>query len=149
MNGVVNIITKSPCEMKGTTFTIGGSAFDRTGGLADSDTGTRFYVSAAHAQVLNDRWAFKIRGGGLIQEAFARPQGSIPNACHTPYPPFKNWETRQPKVDVRVDCDFPDGKQHLTFAGGYASTGGFFIPAWARRAVRLSFRPPPYSTDTK
>ena len=32
MNGVVNILTKSPREMAGTTVTLGGGTFDRSGG---------------------------------------------------------------------------------------------------------------------
>lgn len=126
MNGVVNIRTKSPREMAGTTFTIGGGEFDRTGGIAPSDTGTLFYVSASHAQVINDRWAFKLSGGYFKNDAFARPSGFIPNKYQTPYPPYTNYGTKQPKVDGRLDYDFPDGKQHISLSGGYSSTGGTF-----------------------
>jgi outer membrane receptor protein involved in Fe transport len=130
MNGVVNIITKPPREMLGTTFTLGIGTFDRSGGAAETNTGFLYYARITHAQVLNDRWAFKITGGAYTQDAFARPQGTVPNAFHTPYPPYTNEGTTQPKVDARADYDLPDGKQHFTFAGGYASNSGI-IPGAA------------------
>jgi iron complex outermembrane receptor protein len=126
MNGVVNIVTKSAREMAGSTFTIGAGAFDRAGGIADSDTGTLFYVSASHARVINDQWAFRLSGGYFANDPFARPAGTIPNQYLTPYPPFKNYGTKQPKVDAGVDYDFPDGQQHVSISGGYAATGGTF-----------------------
>jgi outer membrane receptor for ferrienterochelin and colicins len=73
MNGVVNIITKAPREMMGTTFTLGIGTFDRSGGGAKSNTGSLYYARATHAQTLNDHWAFKITGGAYTQDAFARP----------------------------------------------------------------------------
>jgi outer membrane receptor protein involved in Fe transport len=130
MNGVVNIITKPPREMLGTTFTLGIGTFDRSGGAAESNTGSLYYARVAHAQALNDRWAFNIKGGAYTQDAFARPQGTFPNEFHTPYPPYTNKGTTQPKVDARIDYDHPDGKQHFNFAGGYASTSGI-IPGAA------------------
>jgi outer membrane receptor protein involved in Fe transport len=125
MNGVINIITKPPREMLGTTFTLGIGTFDRSGGVAESDRGSLYYVNATHAQALNDRWAFKITAGAYTQDAFARPKGTIPNQFNLyPSPSFKNEGTTQPKVDARVDYDLPDRMQHLTFAGGYASSSG-------------------------
>jgi iron complex outermembrane receptor protein len=55
LNGVVNIVTKSPREMLGTTLTFSIGTFDRSGGGAESDRGSVYYVGAAHAQALNDR----------------------------------------------------------------------------------------------
>jgi outer membrane receptor protein involved in Fe transport len=129
MNGVVNIITKSPREMLGTTLTLGVGTFDRSGGAADTNRGALYYLNATHAQVLNDHWAFKITGGVSTQDAFARPEGTLPNDFHTPYPSFPNTRATQPKVDARADYDLPDGKQHLTFGGGYTTgTGIFYTP---------------------
>ncbi|MBZ5500238.1 MAG: TonB-dependent receptor [Acidobacteriia bacterium] len=124
LNGVVNIVTKPPREMRGTTLAFGMGTFDRSGGGAESDRGSLYYLSAAHAQALNDRWAFKITGSAYTQDAFARPQGTIPNAYHTPYPPFPNEGTTQPKIDARVDYDFPDGQQHFSLSGGFAGSNG-------------------------
>ena len=129
MNGVVNIVTKPPREMLGTTFTLGIGTFDRSGGAAESNRGSLYYVSATHAQALNDRWSFKITGGAYTQDAFARPQGTFPNPYHTPYPSFPNKGTTRPKVDARVDYDLPDGKQHFTFAGGQVRNSGMILGA--------------------
>jgi outer membrane receptor for ferrienterochelin and colicin len=46
MNGVVNILTKPPREMLGTTFTLGIGTFDRSGGAAESNRGSLYYISA-------------------------------------------------------------------------------------------------------
>ncbi|MBN1569204.1 MAG: TonB-dependent receptor [Acidobacteria bacterium] len=125
MNGVVNIVTKPPREALGTTVALGIGTFDRSGGVAESNTGSLYYLNAAHVQALNDRWAFKLTGGVYAQDAFARPEGNIPNQYNLyPNPQYTNKGTTQPKADARVDYDFPDAYQHLTFAGGYAwSTG--------------------------
>ena len=129
MNGVVNIVTKPPREMLGTTFALGIGTFDRSGGAAESNRGSLYYISATHAQALNDRWSFKITGGAYTQDAFARPQGTLPNPFHTPYPSFPNEGTTRPKVDARVDYDLPDGKQHFTFAGGQVRGNGMVLGA--------------------
>ncbi len=133
MNGVVNIQTKSPREMAGSAVTLGAGTFDRSGGVAyDKDgkvsdsNGLVYYLNASHAQVLNERWAFKLSGGYVYSDPLARPTGTIPNDFHTPYPAFRNFGAKQPKVDARVDYDSPDGRQHLSLSGGYARTGGTF-----------------------
>jgi len=126
MNGVVNILTKSPREMAGTTVTLGGGMFDRSGGSAASDSGSLYYVNATHAQAVSDRWAYRVSAGYSQTDAFARPTGNIPNVFQTPYPAFQNYGTKQPKLEGRADYDSPDGVQHLSISGGYAGTGGTF-----------------------
>ncbi|MGH9347309.1 MAG: TonB-dependent receptor plug domain-containing protein [Vicinamibacterales bacterium] len=126
MSGVVNVITKSPRELAaqgGTSVTIGIGAFDRTVPGRDDDAGALFYVNGAHAQAVNDRWAFKISAGYLSQDPMPRPTGTIPNRFNTPYPPFTNEGTSQPKFDARADYDYEDGAR-LIFAGGVAGTEG-------------------------
>ena len=126
LNGVVNVITKSPREMQGTSAILGVGGFDRVSGGA----GTLFYASGTHAQAVNDRVSFKLSGGGYTQEPYSRPTGPIP--CDIPevctvarlsYPNFTNQGSTQPKFDGRVDYDYPDGKR-LTFSGGVAGTDG-------------------------
>ncbi|MEW5981712.1 MAG: TonB-dependent receptor [Acidobacteriota bacterium] len=126
MSGVVNIITKSPREMEGTSFTMGFGGFDRkVDGQAEAlKQGGLFYVNATHAQAINDRWSFKLTGGVYSQDPFARPVGNIANDFNTPYPAFTNVGTTQPKFDGRVDYDFADGQQRVTVSGGYAGTKG-------------------------
>jgi iron complex outermembrane receptor protein len=137
VNGVVNVITKAPREMRGTSFTLGLGGFDRSTDACDADptcvkqgAGTLFYVSGTHAQAVNDRWAFKVSGGAYTQDPLARPRGTIP--CDNPdvcfgtknqSPAFTNQGTTQPKFDGRVDYDYPDGKR-LSLSGGVAGTEG-------------------------
>jgi outer membrane receptor protein involved in Fe transport len=125
VNGVVNVITKSPREMQGTSATFGLGTFNRKGGAIDHDAGSLWYASGTHAQAINDRWAYKLSAGGFSQDFLPRPGGIIPGSpgAGTPYPPYQNEGTTQPKFDARVDYDYEDGKK-LTFAGGYSGTEG-------------------------
>lgn len=132
LNGVVNVITKSPREMQGTTAELGVGGFDRSNGQTPNPgAGTLFYINGTHAQAINDRWAYKISAGGYTQDPYARPTGQIPcnnSAVCTPngtttYPPFENKGTTQPKFDGRADYDYPDGRK-LSFSGGVAGTAG-------------------------
>jgi outer membrane receptor protein involved in Fe transport len=131
LNGVVNVITKSPREMQGTSAVVGVGGFDREGATGTSTgSGTLFYISGTHAQAVNDRVAFKISAGGYTQDPYGRPTGPIPcdrsDVCagaRKDYPGYANQGTTQPKFDGRVDYDFADGRK-LTFSGGVAGTDG-------------------------
>ena len=126
MSGVINVITKTPRELAaqgGTSLTIGAGAFNRSVGDADADSGSLFYVNGSHAAAVNDRWAFKLSAGYFTQDPLARPAGVIPNAFSTPYPPFANNGTSQPKFDARVDYDIAGGGT-VTISGGVAGTEG-------------------------
>ena len=127
LNGVINVITKTPREMQGTTATLGVGAFERTGG---EDAGSLWYLSGTHASAINDRWAFKLSAGGYVQDPLSRPTGFIPGSPKTPsapqgtpYPAYTNTGTTQPKFDARVDYDYQDGRQ-LSFTGGVSGTEG-------------------------
>jgi len=124
--GVVNVISKTPRELKGASATFGFGGFDRP----DADAGSLWYISGTYADAPNDRWSYKLSGGGYSQDAFARPTGQVPcdisSVCSGTkafYPPFANTGTTQPKFDARVDYDYPDGKK-LSFSGGVAGTDG-------------------------
>lgn len=131
LNGVVNVITKSPREMQGTTAVLGVGGFDRDAGAsAGQSAGTLFYVSGTHAQAVNDRVAFKISAGGYTQDPYARPTGAIPcdraavcTVTRNAYPGFANQGSSQPKFDARVDYDLPNGRK-WSFSGGAAGTDG-------------------------
>ena len=131
LNGVVNVITKSPREMQGTTALFGVGALNRDAGAnANEGAGTLWYISGTHAQAVNDRVAFKLSAGGYSQDAFARPSGKIPcdrsevcTVTTTNYPNYVNKGSSQPKFDARVDYDLPDGKK-WSFSGGVAGTDG-------------------------
>jgi outer membrane receptor protein involved in Fe transport len=126
-NGVVNVITKSPREMAGTSAVLGFGTFGRTGA---EDAGGLWYVSGTHAQAVNDRWSYKLSAGGSSQDSLSRPTGVIPctradvcGGARASYPGFANQGSRQPKFDARADYDFEDGRK-LTFSGGVAGTDG-------------------------
>ena len=123
VNGVVNVITKSPREIAGTRVVVGFGTFDRSVGASDAGQGSVVYFSGTHAAALTDRWAFKLSGGGYSQDALPRPTGVIPGSPGTQYPAFTNTGTTQPKLDARLDYDFEDGRR-LTFSGGFAGTEG-------------------------
>jgi iron complex outermembrane receptor protein len=127
LNGVINVITKSPREMQGTYAVFGGGAFDRDVEGAPMDSGSVFYVNGTYAAAANDRWAYKISAGTYFSDAFARPVGEIPNGIPndaTTYPAYNNTGTSQPKVDVRVDYDRPDNGGKFSFSGGVGGTDG-------------------------
>ena len=121
-NGVINVITKSPREMQGTSVTVGLGSLERSGSNGTGD-GAIVYFSGTHAQAINDRWAFKLSGGGYSQDAMLRPTGIIPGSPGTQDPAFDNTGTTQPKFDVRIDRDFVDGSK-LSLSGGFAGTEG-------------------------
>jgi iron complex outermembrane receptor protein len=126
MTGVVNVITKTPREIAaqgGTNLTIGIGAFDRSVAGSDRSAGSLFYVNGSHAEAINDRWAFKLSAGYLTQDPLPRPTGAIANDFGTPYPPYENEGTSQPKFDARVDYDLAAGGT-VTFSGGVAGTEG-------------------------
>jgi iron complex outermembrane receptor protein len=119
--GVINVITKSPREMQGTSATMGLGTFERTNG---ADAGSLWYVSGTHAQAINDRWAFKVSAGTYSQDPLSRPTGIIPGSpTNTSYPAFTNTGTTQPKFDGRLDYDYEDGRK-LSFTGGVSGTEG-------------------------
>jgi iron complex outermembrane receptor protein len=125
--GVINVVTKSPREMQGTSAAFGVGAFGRANG---EGSGPLWYASGTHAQAVNDRWAYKLSAGIFSQDPFSRPTGQIPcdrpEVCLVPtatYPPYTNSGTTQPKFDARVDYDYPNGGK-VSFTGGVAGTDG-------------------------
>jgi hypothetical protein len=123
MTGVVNVITKTPREMQGTSVSIRFGQFDRsqTGGAFDG--GGLFAISAMHAEAPSDRFAYKVSAGVLAQESFLRPTGTVPGT-QIAYPPFENRGTLQPKLDARADYQLADGRQAIVLAGGISGTEG-------------------------
>jgi len=129
MTGVVNVITKTPRQIDGTTLTLAYGGVNRDVPGSDQQGGETYNIHLTHAQAVNDRWAYKISAGVFNMEAFARPTGRVPVDLERgtgggEYPPFPNTETTQPKLDARVDYDFRGGNQKLIFAGGFAGTQG-------------------------
>src|SRR5688572_15842610 len=159
MSGVVNVITKSPRELaaeRGTSLTIGAGGFVRSAQDVDRDAGSLFYVNGSHARAVDDRWAYKLSAGYFTQDPLPRPVGTINNPLNTPYPPYTNTRTSQPKFDARVDYALMSGGA-LSFSGGVArtegiihtgigpfdiqsgSTLGYFSTKWQKGARRVAF----------
>jgi outer membrane receptor protein involved in Fe transport len=126
MSGVVNVITLSPRALAaggGSSLTIGAGFFDRDATGQDNGTGGLFYVNGTHAQAVNEKWSYKLSAGYFSQDPLPRPTGTIPNSFNTPYPPYTNSGTSQPKFDARVDYELADSAK-LIFSGGVAGTEG-------------------------
>ena len=128
MNGVVNVLTKTPREMamqgRATSLTIGVGTFERNVTGRDMDSGSLFYVNGSHAEAVNGNWAYRLAAGYFTQDPLPRPIGTIPNRFNTPYPSFENEGTKQPKFDARVDYDVANDGGTVTFEGGVAGTQG-------------------------
>ena len=126
MTGVVNVITKTPRELaaeRGTNLTVGLGVSNRDVTGRDQDAGSLFYVNGSHAEAVNERWAFKLSASYFTQDPLPRPAGVIPNGFRTPYPPFTNEGTSQPKFDARADYDLSGGGS-IVVSGGVAGTEG-------------------------
>ena len=132
LNGVVNVITKSPREMQGT------SAVARRRRLRRRHRRRRtpaslFYVSGTHAQAVNDRWAFKLSAGGYSQDPLVAPDrhrspaiaGRLHRAARHAYPALHQHRARRsPSSTARVDYDFDGRRASCRSSGGVAGTDG-------------------------
>ena len=123
MTGVVNVITKTPREMQGSSVSIRFGQFDRSRTGDRFEGGGAFSVSATHAAATSERFAYKVSAGLMTQEPLLRPIGNVPGTS-TPYPAFENRGTTQPRLDARVDYDTPEKQQKLILSGGIAGTEG-------------------------
>jgi outer membrane receptor protein involved in Fe transport len=134
--GAVNIITKTPREAPGLTFTMTGGAFSRDAGTtAGASAGGFGGASATLAQVLDDRWSYRVSAGYNFSDPFPRPTGQIPIST-SPVDPssevgggsygdvaYLNSGTRQPKFDLRFDQELgPTGR--ISYEGGIAGSQG-------------------------
>lgn len=126
MNGVVNVISKTPREMQGTSLGIRFGQFNRTPAGASYDGGGIFSIDLTHAAATSERFAYKVSAGLLTQEAFLRPTGTMPGSNGVAYPEYANTGTTQPRLDARVDYDLADQRRTLVLAGGITGTEGMF-----------------------
>lgn len=141
MTGVINVITKSPREMAGTSLTLGGG-----------ELSTR-YGHLSHAGVRGPV-GYKVSTSFYEQNPYERPIGPIPGSNLT-FPDFANQGTEQPKIDLRLDYDV-DPQTTWSFSGGFSGTDGiihsglgpfdirsgsalsYFRAGWTRRAMQVS-----------
>jgi len=106
MTGVVNVISRRPKDMVGTTLVVGTP-----------------YASIVHADTVG-KLGYKISAGYFEQPAYDRPTGTIPGSSPPQtYPTYQNTGTAQSRVNVQFDWDTADDS-YVSFAAGYASTDG-------------------------
>jgi len=142
LTGVVNIITKSPREQKGTDVVLSAGGFSRDAGSGiGKGAGAVYGANATFADAPNSVWSYRVSAGYFNSDAFPRPTGRIPlitdprNPAATVggalYPAdgsgptgtaFLNRGTSQPKFDMRVDQEIAGGR--ITYAGGVAGSQG-------------------------
>jgi outer membrane receptor protein involved in Fe transport len=83
VNGVVNIITKTPREYPGFGLVLGAGLFDRDGGSREADgTGYQFSGSFSYAGAIDDTWSYRLNAGYFNSDPYSRPVGSVPLDCH-------------------------------------------------------------------
>jgi outer membrane receptor protein involved in Fe transport len=83
VNGVVNIITKTPRENEGFGLVVGAGLFNRDGGSRESEgTGYQFNGSFSYASALDDTWSYRLQAGYFNSQPYSRPVGSVPLDCH-------------------------------------------------------------------
>jgi iron complex outermembrane receptor protein len=142
LTGVVNIITKSPRETEGLTVNLHAGLLNRSGGSQeDNGSGYQYGANFSFAQAPNEKLSWRLSAGYFNSDPYSRPTGTVPLGTHpldssiktggATYPAdrpgvggFANSGTSQPKVDLRVDREFPNSGGRLTFQGGYAGTTG-------------------------
>jgi iron complex outermembrane receptor protein len=142
LTGVVNIITKSPRETEGFTLNLQGGLINRDGGSQEANgSGYSYGANFSFAQAPSEQLSWRLSAGYFNSDPYSRPTGTVPAGTHpldssvktggATYPEdrpgvggFPNSGTSQPKVDLRVDREFPDSGGRLTLQGGYAGTTG-------------------------
>ena len=149
MTGVVNVISKTPRELEGTSVSVRFGQLDRTRPGEPFDGGGLLGVNAVHAGVPDDRFSYKVSAGVLTQQPFLRPTGNVPGT-ETPYPLVANRGTTQHRTDARADYQFTGGDQ-LILAGGLAATQGFIYtglgPLDIQRGSMLKYGRVTYARD--
>ena len=106
MSGVVNVITKRPRDLTGTTVVVG------------TTTASVLHANAAGAL------AYKVAAGYYEQSPYERPTGQVPGAVPPQtYPEFDNGGTRQTRFNAELDWDIGE-RGVVSFSGGYADTDG-------------------------
>lgn len=83
VNGVVNIITKTPRENEGLGLLLSGGLFNRDGGSRESEgNGYQWNGSFSYANAINDTWSYRLNAGYFNSDPYSRPVGTVPLDCH-------------------------------------------------------------------
>ena len=127
LNGVVNVITKSPREMQGTSAVFGFGMFDRPDDRhtrrmepaerrAAGTSAARTRRRSTTAGPTSCRPAATRRIRSRVRPAPSRARSDVCGPTRLSYPGFANTGTTQPKFDTRVDYDYP-GRQEAVVLG--------------------------------
>jgi hypothetical protein len=115
--GVVNVITKTPREMQGASFSMGVGTFNRDTKDATMDNGP-----VLHQRVLGRRaerkWSYRSRPAPSRWTRW-RVRTARSTTASTPVSPYENKDDAA-KFDVRVDYD-GESNQQFVIAGGAAA----------------------------
>ena len=86
VNGVVNIITKTPRENEGFGLVLGAGLFNRDEGTREADgNGYQFNGSFSYTNVINDSWSYRLNAGYFNSDPYSRPVGEqIPGLPNVP-----------------------------------------------------------------
>jgi iron complex outermembrane receptor protein len=137
--GAVNIITKTPRESVGTSASFTGGLLNRDAENSTNEgVGSSYGGSVSLSRAPSEHVAFRLTGGYVHSDNFARPVGTVPRGTNpafpdqsspdaqtggATYPTYQNKGTDQPKVDLRVDQDFSGGAR-ISYSAGYGGTSG-------------------------
>ena len=143
LTGVVNIITRTPRESRGTEATFSAGLLSGDAGSREGEgPGATYGASAVLARAPNERWSYKLSAGYFHSDAFPRPVGTIPripdpripgafvggasypiDGPGAPGTAFENTGSDQPKVDVRADQELSGGAR-MSYSLGVAASEG-------------------------
>lgn len=106
MSGVINVITKRPQDIAGTTVVVGTEM-----------------ANVVHASG-DDDFAYKVSAGYFEEDPYDRPTGPVPgsNPPQT-YPNFTNKGTEQTRLNARLDWGLGEDS-YITVGAGIAETDG-------------------------
>ena len=139
MNGVINVISRTPREMVGTHVDLEFGQFNRTLEGQAFDGGGLFSINVSHAQALTDRFAFKVSGSMFSQEAFARPVEMLPGTRIPP--PRSRTRARCSQSSMRAQTTtWRTGDSRSRWRAASPAPRGSFTPASARSRSRVAPR---------
>ena len=133
MSSIINVIALTPRELAasgGSSLTIGAGFFDRdvTG---PGQRHRRPLLRQRHARASRERQVvLQAVRRVIVPGRAAAPHKRDPNSFNTPYPPYNDSGTSQPKFDARVNYELANSGK-LVFSGGSPAPRASFTAASA------------------
>ena len=144
--GVVNIVSRPPREIEGSTIELGLVSSNRdAGSTVGRGAGLAYRGTASLSRAIDERLAYRVSGGLFVASPLPRPVGVLPLVPHPLVPgslvggerlpddlqgepgDYRNRGTTQPWMDFRLDQELgrsKAGEQRITYALGVAGTDG-------------------------